>query len=280
MISELEADYDIAPLCRLLGVSRGGYYAWRDRPQSARAKNNQKLLTALHRIHHQVNGIYGSPRMTVALRRQGYTCCENTVAKIMQLNGLRAKMDRRFKPRAWAPSSLIRKKNLLEDHAGPRGRNEIWVADFTYTRINGRFVYLATVMDLYTRKILGTSISQERDSLMTLNAIKKARQSAAGHMPDIFHTDRGIEYANYRVHNYLKEHGVKQSMSGKGNCYDNAHAESFFHTYKSEFYYHEEFKDIIDFKQKTNRYIRFYNEKRLHSSLGYQSPVEFDMHGI
>ena len=276
MINELSSDYKVAPLCKLLGVSRNGFYTWRDRPESERAKYNKQLLKAMKRIHHQVKGTYGSPRMTVTLNRKGYAVCENTVATHMQRHNIRAKMERRFKPRQWSPNSLIKKKNLLEEFRGPLKRNDIWVADVTYLRVKGKRVYLSTIMDVYSRKILGSRVSFDRDSEMILNTVQQALKTTGGERPTIFHSDRGSEYANYPLHDYLSNLQVKQSMSGKGNCYDNAFAESFFHTFKSEFYHHERFKSVAELKYKTQSYIRFYNEKRLHSSLGYLSPIDYD----
>lgn len=260
----------------MLGVSRNGYYRWRDRPESERARFNQQLLKSMLRIHQNVKNTYGSPRMTAALSREGYTVCENTVASHMQRHNIRAKMERRFKPRQWSPNSLIKKKNLLEDYRGPLKQNDIWVADVTYLRVNGKRVYLSTIMDVYSRKILGSKVSYYRDAEVILKTVQRALKTTGGKRPSIFHSDRGAEYANYPLHDYLNNLKVKQSMSGKGNCYDNAFAESFFHTYKSEFYHHEKFKNVVELKRKTLDYIRFYNEKRLHSSLGYLSPMEYD----
>lgn len=228
------------------------------------------------RIHQEVKNTYGSPRMTAALSREGYTVCENTVASHMQRHNIRAKMERRFKPRQWSPNSLIKKKNLLEEYRGPLKPNDIWVADVTYLRVNGKRVYLSTIMDVYSRKILGSNVSYYRDAEVILKTVQRALKTTDGKRPLIFHSDRGAEYANYPLHDYLNNLKVKQSMSGKGNCYDNAFAESFFHTYKSEFYHHETFKNVVELKRKTRDYIRFYNEKRLHSSLGYLSPMEYD----
>ena len=257
-------------------VSRGGYYQWQNRSESNREVENNSILREILRIHREFKETYGSPRMTVELNNRGVACCENTVAKLMQEHGIRAKMDRRYKPRQWKPGSVIKKGNLLENYDGPTRPHEIWVADFTYVKIRNVFMYFSTVMDLYTRKIVGIEISKRRNADMVLNTIKKALASHPDQCPDIFHSDRGIEYANYVIGNQLSVHGIKQSMSGKGNCYDNAHMESFFHTYKSELYYTEPFRNYLEFKRKTKQYVRFYNERRLHSSLGYRSPVDFE----
>ena len=263
-------------MCEHLGVSPGGYYDWLKRPQPQRELDSQRLLQEIWAIHREVNGIYGSPRMTAELNERGFQCSENRIAKLMKNNGIRAKMDRRYKPRQWQPGSKIRKDNLLEKHPELKQANEVWVADFTYAKVAGKFVYFSTVMDLYTRKILGKKISAQRNSKMVLQTIKEAINKSKGEAPEIFHSDRGIEYANHLIGDYLEELGIKQSMSGKGCCYDNANMESFFHSYKSEFYYHECFKGITDFRRKTVSYVDFYNQKRLHSSLGYKSPEQFE----
>jgi transposase InsO family protein len=228
----------------------------------------------MKKVHREVKGIYGSPRMVVELNNRGYRCCENTVAKLMRENGIRAKMDRRYKPRQWKPGSEIKKGNLLEGYEGPSRPHEVWVADFTYMKQGGSFKYLSVVMDLYTRKIVGMEVSKTRDAEMVLKTLRKALSSHPEARPEIFHSDRGIEYANHAVGGLLKELGILQSMSGKGNCYDNAHMESFFHTYKSELYYTERYRTYSELKRKIVGYIRFYNKRRLHSSIGYMSPSD------
>ena len=258
-------------------MTPAGYYAWLHRSPSKRERYNQKLVKVMRTIHQQVNATYGSPRMTVELNRRGYACSENKIAVLMQRHGIKAKMDRRFKGRPWSERSYIKKANLLADYAGPTRCNEVWVADFTYTHIRGRFVYLSTIMDLYTRKIVGYHISATRNAELVKKTVDKALRTTGGVCPKIFHSDRGIEYANYTILDFLAQRGIQQSMSAKGYCYDNAHAESFFHTFKSEFYKHEYFRSLGDFKMKTSRYIQFYNKRRLHSSLGYQSPLNFEL---
>jgi len=231
----------------------------------------------MHTIHQQVKQTYGSPRMTVELNRRGYPCSENKIAVLMQRHGIKAKMDRRFKGRPWSERSYIKKPNLLSEYGEPTRCHQIWVADFTYTRIKGQFVYLSTIMDLYSRKIVGYHISKKRTSDLVKTTLDKAIKATGDVCPEIFHSDRGIEYANYRILDYLAKRGIQQSMSGKAYCYDNAHAESFFHTFKSEFYKREKFSDVKDFKVKTSRYMQFYNKRRLHSSLDYQSPLHFEL---
>lgn len=259
----------------MLDVTRGGYYAWRDRPEPLRDVYNRMVVNEIVRIHREVMETYGSPRMAVELKNRGYSRCENTIAKLMREEGVRAKMDRRYKPRQWQSGSRIAKKSLLSEMPMPEKPHEVWVADFTYTRHRGQYVYLSVIMDLCTRQLVGEEISKTRDADLIMRTFKKAKKRYPEAKPKIFHSDRGIEYANHKIGNMLKDHSIEQSMSGKGNCYDNAHMESFFHTYKSEMYYTEKFEDLKDFERKTKRYVRFYNQGRLHSSLGYMSPKEF-----
>jgi transposase InsO family protein len=233
------------------------------------------VVDEMHKIHREFKETYGSPRMTVELRKRGFSRCENTIAKLMKNEGIRAKMDRRHKPRQWQSGSKIAKDNLLADRPMPEKPHEVWVADFTYTRHHGEYVYVSVIMDLCSRQLVGEEISKTRDADMIVRTFKKAKKRYPEARPKIFHSDRGIEYANYKIGKMLNKHSIEQSMSGKGNCYDNAHMESFFHTYKSEMYYTEKFKDLQDLERKTKRYFRFYNRMRLHSSLGYMSPKEF-----
>jgi putative transposase len=253
----LSDEFDIAPLCRLLGVTRGGYYAWKDRPGSLGRVYNSLVVDEMIKIHREVKETYGSPRMTVELKNRGYSRCENTIAKLMREEGIRAKMDRRLKPRQWQSGSKIAKKNLLEDMPIPKKPHEVWVADFTYTRHRGQYVYFSAIMDLCTRQLVGEEISKTRDAELIARTFKKAKKRYPEAKPKIFHSDRGIEYANYKIGNMLESESIKQSMSGKGNCYDNAHMESFFHTYKSEMYHTEKLEDLKDFERKTKRYVRF-----------------------
>lgn len=264
-------------LCRQLKVTPGGYYAWLHRTPSTREIYNQKLVKEMQTIHQQVNATYGSPRMTAELNRRGYACSENKIAILMQRHGIKARMDRRVKGRPWSAHSYIKKPNLLAEYAGPTRCHEVWVADFTYTRIKGQFVYVSTIMDLYSRKIVGYHVSTKRSADLVKTTLAKAIRRSGGVCPDIFHSDRGIEYANYTILDYLAKRGIQQSMSGKAYCYDNAHAESFFHTFKSEFYYHQHYRSVEEFKMKTASYIQYYNKRRLHSSLGYQSPLDFEL---
>ena len=273
---DLTGQFPVSRMCIYLGVTRGGYYDWLKRPLSQREHDSQQLLQEIQAIHREVNGIYGSPRMAAELNERGFQCSENRIAKLMKNNGISAKMERYYKPRQRQPGSNIRKANLLEKHPDLKQANEVWVADFTYAKVAGKFVYFSTVMDLYTRKLLGKKISKQRNSNMVLQTIKEAINTSKGEAPEIFHSDRGIEYANHLIGDYLEDLGIKQSMSGKGCCYDNANMESFFHSYKSEFYYHERFRGITDFRRKTVGYVDFYNQKRLHSSLGYKSPEQFE----
>ena len=264
-------DFSVTRLYDYLGVTGSGYYKWRNRVESAREIKNRQIVKEMEKTHRDVKGIYGSPRMTVELNNRGYQRCENTIAKLMRSNGIRAKMDRRYKPKQWKPGSEIKKGNLLERHDVPKRPHEVWVADFTYMKQGDSFNYLSAVMDLYTQKIVGMEMSKRCDAEMELSTVRKALHAHPKARPEIFHSDRGIEYANHAVGGLLKELGIRQSMSGKGNCYDNARMESFFHIYRSEHYYPEMHKSYNELKRKTVSYIDFYNAK-----LGYVSPIGFE----
>lgn len=218
-------------------MTAGGYYAHCKRVPSARAIENDRIVSRMRKIHRQVDEIYGSPRMVVALNDAGLHCGENRVARLMRQHKVVAKMESRYKPRQWTSKSKIKKPNLLEKEGPPVRPQEVWVADFTYLPVSGSTIYLSTVMDLFTRKIVGYEIAERRDGDMVKRTLEKARKAHPGVSPRIFHSDRGSEYANHNICNYLTDRGIRQSMSGKGNCYDNAHMESFFHSYKTEALY-------------------------------------------
>ena len=261
----------------MLRVSRSGYYAWLNRSESSRELYNRLILDEMKNIHRETRQTYGSPRMTIVLNGRGFKCGVNKVARLMSFNCIRAKMERKYKPRQWRDVSSIRKPNLLKQLAGKIEPNQVWVADYTYAKINGVYVFFSAVMDLYTRKLIGCEISKNRKYDLVTKALDQAIKAQKGLTPEIFHSDRGIEYANHSLGNKLKELGIKQSMSAKGNCYDNAYMESFFHTYKSEYYHHEIFESFDAFKKGTIKYISFYNKKRLHSSLNYNTPDEYEL---
>lgn len=267
----------VSLLCRKLGVSRSGYYAWLNRKPSERAKANKVLLDQIRTIHVKSRRTYGSPRVHAELTSRGELCSVNRVARIMRENGVMAKMAARFKPRNRHYEHYRGTPNRLLEHPPVASQNQVWVGDLTYIRVNRHWIYLAVVMDLYTRKIIGWSIGDKRIPELPIEALKMAvslEQYPKGRT--IFHSDQGIEYAANRYRHFALDAGLNLSMSRKGCCWDNAFMESFFHSLKTEMVYFEKFTSIEKATAYIMDYISFYNGKRLHSGIGYVSPNTFE----
>jgi len=263
-------------LCRKLGVSRSGYYAWLNRRESSRARENRKLVGEIRVIHSASRETYGSPRVHATLRRQGYGVNRKRVARLMRVHGIVSKMRVRFKPRRHDGQRYNSVPNLLLDRSFPTEKNQVWVGDVTYVRIKGRWTYLAVVMDLHTRKVIGWSYSKYRLMSMATEALLMAVLTESPQGKLIFHSDQGTEYASNGFKAALAEHGIIQSMSRKGCCWDNAFMESFFHTLKTEMLYFQKLNNFIQATAYILDYIHFYNHERIHSSLEYKTPDQYD----
>lgn len=262
-------------MCRVLEVSRSGYYAWRDRPESLRTLEDQRLLARIRRLHYGSDEIYGSPRIHRLLADDGIRVGRKRVARLMRRAGLLAKAKRRFRSKAHV-GDKYRVHRRRPDATKLTGANQIWVGDITYVRMGERHLYLAVVMDLFNRKVVGWYLSQKRDGRLTMEAMNRALQRERPAPGLVFHSDQGIEYASYALRSLLNAHGIEQSMSRRGNCYDNAHMESFFHSLKTECLYHYRLPDPGTIEKLVFRYIEaFYNRERRHSSLGYLSPSAY-----
>jgi putative transposase len=277
-MKDLASDYPVGELCQALELSRSGYYHWLKRPESRRATANRQVLAKISALHEENRRCYGSPRMTHALRRQGLRIGKNRVARLMRLHGIRAKSKRAFRPRTTdsrhaeriAPNRLKELPSLVQP-------NQAWVADITYIRTATRWVYLAAVMDLYSRRIIGWSLSDRLETSLVKQALSQAlavRRPAPGL---VHHSDRGSQYASSAFQALLHSWKISPSMSGLAYCYDNAAMESFWSTLKNELVHHEPFSNIDQARRALFDYIEiFYNRKRLHSALGYQSPVDYE----
>lgn len=273
--THLAGRYPLGVCCRVLGLSRSGYYHALRRPLAPRRVRREFLADLVRRVHHDTHGVYGSPRLCRELRRRGVAICRNTTAKIMRESGLCSRRCRRFRPRTTDSSrTLGPAPNLLRGMARPDGPRRVWVADITYIRTAGGFVYLAAVMDLFSRRIVGWSLG---NTLAPMLAVRALRAAVAGHPPPaglVHHSDRGIQYDSLAYRAELADLRMVQSMSRKGDCYDNAAMESFFATLKTELIGDTVYPDIQTAHDSVLLYIDgFYNRLRLHSSIGYRPPI-------
>ena len=270
--------YPLRSLCVALQVSKAGYYRWKDRKPSARARENAEIVQRLRALHAENRHIYGSPRMTRALRQENIPCSENRVARLMRTSNIRAKAKRRF-ARGFT-STVVRypavdnRVNRVFQAPGP---NRLWVADMTFIRTRQGWLYLAAILDVYSRKIVGWSTGAQPTAQLAQQAIERAlgqRRVAPGL---IHHSDQGAQYANHQYQTFLRTRGFVPSMSRKGNCYDNAMMESFFHTLKMEHVYWHSYESRQQAETSLFDFIElFYNPQRLHSGLGYKSPADYE----
>ncbi len=271
-------EFALKHLCRVLGVSKSGYCRWAGEPVSKREKRRQELGDAIAKVHEENRGVYGSPRVHQALVQQGHEVCRNTVAKVMKARGIRAKTHRRFRVRTTdSRHDHPVAENLLDRTFTAQKPDQVWLTDITYIPTKEGWLYLAGVMDLCSRKIIGWSMGEHmRTELVTdaLNMALTARRPEAGLL---HHSDRGVQYACQEYRRLLEHRGILASMSGVGDCYDNAPKESFWGTLKQELVYLEEFATREQARAAIFDYIEtFYNRTRLHSSLGYTSPERFE----
>jgi transposase InsO family protein len=277
-VKEHRKVWPVGVICRVLGVARSGFYAWLKRAPSARHRRREELTVKIQAIHQDNRRVYGSPRIHQALAAGGEKVSENTVASIMRGNGICAKKKGKFTPRTTdsrhespiAPNTLDRQFNAeLPDRK--------WAADITYISTDQGWLYLAAVIDLCTRRIVGWSMADHMETALVSDALTMAvarRQPGPGLL---HHSDRGVQYASDDYQRLMAAHAVMCSMSGKGDCYDNAVIESFWSTLKTELVHHEHYATHEEAKMSIFQYIEvFYNRKRLHSSLGYKSPEAFE----
>lgn len=270
--------FPVELLCEVLGVSRSGYYAWRDRPPSAQARRREQLGEAIGRAHAASRATYGSPRVSRQLKADGVPCCENTVAKLMRAEGLRAKARRPFVPRT-TESRHDRPvaANVLAREFYPGSRDAVWTADLTYVPTAEGWLYLAVVLDLFSRRVVGWATADHLRSELACEALRMALSHRRPTGQLLHHSDRGVQYASVAYQSLLAGHGIEPSMSRAGNCYDNAVTESFFSTAKRELIHHESYATREQARQSLFEYIEvFYNRRRLHSTLGYRSPADFE----
>ena len=268
----------MAYLCRRFKVSRSGFYAWRARDRSERRRSDEELGARIERIYADSGGRYGSPRVHKVLRREGLYCSNKRVARLMRERGLRARVSRLYRRGPGMVRRFFAKTaNLRLDEPAPTGTDQIWVGDLTYLRLGKRWRYLATVMDLFSRRIVGWTLARTRTIDVTLRALKRAIAARSPRPGLLFHSDRGIEYSAYGYQDFLKANGIVPSMNRPRHCQDNAHMESFFHSLKAELTHRRSYASDAELNASIAGNIdRFYNQKLIHSSLGYHSPVEYE----
>lgn len=267
----------MAFLCQRYVVSRSGFYAWQVRERSRRARDDEELSAEIARIHRDSRGTYGSPRVHQQLKREGIRCSNKRVARLMREAGLRARVSRLYRRSTGVHQFFEKTGNARLDQPAPTRTDQIWVGDLTYLRLGKHWRYLATVMDLFSRRIIGWTIGRGKGMALTLRALKRAIATRSPQPGLLFHSDRGIEYSAYGYQAFLRSRGIVPSMNRPRSCQDNAHMESFFHTLKAELVHHCAFANDAQLNARLGGYIeRFYNIKRMHSSLGYHSPVEFE----
>ncbi len=277
LIEEYLGQYSIALMCRVLGVARSGFYKWRNTTVSGRTEQQQVVVEAVLDTYATYKARYGAPRIVKELKAAGIPCCLNNAAAILSDHGLKARNGKAFKYSTSSEAMTNVAENILWRDFKAGEANTKWTTDITYIWVKDRWLYLATVMDLFSRKIVGWAldITMTEELITTaLNMAFELREVKAGL---IIHSDRGVQYRAHKYQDLIRRHGCKVSMSRKGNCWDNAPMESFFSRFKVELIYAEQYESIEEAKSGIFEYIEiFYNRIRRHSAIGYVSPAEFE----
>lgn len=277
-------ELDLATCCETLRVSRSGYYIWLKRSPSQRKVDNERLLKQIAKIHRDSRETYGAPRIFEKLKSEGENCGKKKVARLMKQQGLQGIAARKYRLKTTdsdhdlpIAERIFKTEIASEQVTKP---NQFWASDVTYIHTDEGWVFLAIFLDLFTRKVVGLSTEDHMRTELILNALKMAlgRQQIVPEQELVGHSDRGSQYAAEAYRQYLEKNGIKASMSRRANCYDNAFAESFFHTLKVELVHRRKFKTRQEAMTAIFEYIEvWYNRQRLHSSLGYKTPVEYEL---
>jgi putative transposase len=278
-IEDHRAKYPVRIMCGALDVSSAGYYAWRSRPESRRSAANRSLLDDIKRVHRDNHGCYGSPRIHIELEAQGRGASRGRIERLMRRHGVRAIMAR---PRRVSTTDsqhdLPVAPNLIGRNFVATAPNRIWLADITYIETGEGWLYLSTVMDLYSRRIVGWAMRDHLRTELPLAALQMAISARRPGTELIHHSDRGVQYASHDYRRALAANGITASMSRKGDCYDNAPMESFFHTLKTERVYHRQYATRAGAQRDIFAYIEgFYNRTRRHSAIGYISSIQMEL---
>lgn len=276
-IHAMRERYPLSILCNVLDVSTSGYHEWRNRPASARQLANERLVSEIRVLHAESFGSYGSPRIHATFKRQGRSIGRERVRRLMRQNQI---VGRHRKKRCRTTDSnhaLPLAPNLLQQNFACEAPDTVWLADISYLPTAEGFLYFAAMKDLCTRKIVGWAMSKTIDAQLAVDALSMAIARQRPRAGLIVHSDRGSQYASADFRGKLADHGMRQSMSRRGNCYDNAPMESFFSSLKGEYLEHQRFATHADARAAVFTYVEtFYNRVRLHSSIGYRPPNEFE----
>jgi len=278
-MKEHAKEFSIEKMAKVLNVCRGGYYAFLRSRSGKRSKENQRLVEKIKRLHGETRGVYGSPRIHQELKKQGEKCSRKRVARLMKKEKIQAKMRKKWEKTTQRNHKAEISENHLNQEFKIEAPDKVWASDITYVATQEGWLYVAVVMDLFSRKIVGLSMKKRLETNLVTEALHQALFQRENEGELMHHSDRGCQYTSKEFKEIAKRHGIKLSMSGKGNCYDNAVVESFFHTLKTE---HTNFCSYRIREEAMNsifEYIAvFYNRQRIHSTLGYMSPEEFEVH--
>ena len=278
LVKAEKAHYPIAVLCSVLSVSRSGFYAWERRPKPARARADAALVLDIRAAHKLGRGTYGSPRVHAELQAKGMRVGENRVARLMREDGLRARQKRRFRRTTDSNHTDPIAPNILQRNFEPEAPNQSWATDVTYVHTGEGWLYLAVMLDLFSRRVVGWAASVTNDRALALEALQRALTARNPEPGLVHHSDRGSPYASDDYRRALEERGLVASMSRTGDCWDNAVAESFFASLKAELVDHERYPSHSAAVASIADYIEnFYNPLRRHSHLGYLNPIEYEL---
>ena len=270
-------EFSIEKMAKVLKVSRTGFYNFLTQKETKREAENKRLKGKIRNVHEKSRKIYGSPRIHAELKKQGESCSKKRVARLMKEEGLQAKMRKKWKKTTIADTKAIPSANHLNQNFKVEEPNKVWVSDITYIDTKEGWLYVAIVMDLFSRKIVGLSMDDNLKTELVTKALEQALLRQGMTQGLMHHSDRGSQYTSQEFKELITKYGIQLSMSNKGNCYDNAVAESFFHTLKTEHTNFCKYRIKEEAKSSIFEYIEvFYNRQRIHSTTGYETPEAFE----
>jgi putative transposase len=269
--------FKVLRMCEVFEISRSGYYSWRDRKESKRVEENRTVLAEIHKVHERSKQAYGTVKTWRELKAKGMSCGRHRVARLRRQDGIEARRRRRFRITTQSRMGVVPVENKLNQRFEVGKMNRAWVGDITFIATAAGWLYLAVLIDLYSRKVVGWAMSERIDQQLVIGALNMAILQSRPEPGLIHHTDQGRQYSSTAYVEILKKHGMIPSMSRRGNCYDNAVAESFFSSLKNELVHHCSFKTRDEARTAIFEYIElFYNRQRRHQSLDYVSPVDYE----